>query len=100
MFTPRLLRPLLDVTRLTGGDRKRLVDGGARPDEIADALMREVATGSPRCGVGGSHWADEATLDVARLVGRRTATVRALVGVTHREDELDRAQINAESPFG
>ena len=37
------------------------------------------------------HWADEATLDVLRLLGRRIATVPALLVATYRDDELDRA---------
>ena len=36
------------------------------------------------------HWADEATLDVLRLLGRRIATVPALLVATYRDDELDR----------
>ena len=36
------------------------------------------------------HWADEATLDVLRLVARRVETMRALVVVTYR-DELERS---------
>jgi hypothetical protein len=37
------------------------------------------------------HWADEATLDVLRLLGRRIATVPALLVASYRDDELDRA---------
>jgi DNA-binding CsgD family transcriptional regulator len=37
------------------------------------------------------HWADEATLDVLRLLGRRVHGAAALVIVTYRDDELDRA---------
>jgi DNA-binding CsgD family transcriptional regulator/tetratricopeptide (TPR) repeat protein len=92
LFTPRPLGPLLDVARLTGGDLERLVDGGAKPHEVADALMRELATGSPALVVlEDLHWADEATLDVLRLLCRRIATVRALVVATYRDDELDRS---------
>ena len=36
------------------------------------------------------HWADEATLDVLRLLGRRVETVPALVLASYRDDELDR----------
>jgi DNA-binding CsgD family transcriptional regulator/tetratricopeptide (TPR) repeat protein len=35
------------------------------------------------------HWADEATLDVLKLLGRRIDGVPALVAVTYRDDELD-----------
>jgi DNA-binding CsgD family transcriptional regulator/tetratricopeptide (TPR) repeat protein len=92
LFTPRPLGPLLDVAQLTGGDLERLVESGAKPHEVADALMRELAAGSPTLVVlEDLHWADEATLDVVRLVGRRIATVRALIVATYREDELDRS---------
>lgn len=37
------------------------------------------------------HWADDATLDVLRLLSRRIATVPALLVATYRDDELDRA---------
>ena len=92
LFTPRPLGPLLDVARLTGGDLERLVDGGAKPHEVADALIRELAMGSPALVIlEDLHWADEATLDVLRLLCRRIATVRALVVATYRDDELDRS---------
>jgi hypothetical protein len=35
------------------------------------------------------HWADEATLDVFRIVARRIEAVPALVLATYRDDELD-----------
>ena len=37
------------------------------------------------------HWADEATLDVLRLLARRVETVPALVIASYRDDELDPA---------
>jgi hypothetical protein len=37
------------------------------------------------------HWADEATLDVLRLLARRVEKVPALIVATYRDDELDRA---------
>jgi predicted ATPase len=36
------------------------------------------------------HWADEATLDVLRLLARRVETVPALVVASYRDDQLDR----------
>ena len=36
------------------------------------------------------HWADEATLDVLRLLARRVESVPALVLASYRDDELDR----------
>ena len=37
------------------------------------------------------HWADEATLDVVQLLGRRAARLPALVIGTYRDDELGRS---------
>ena len=36
------------------------------------------------------HWADEATLDVVRVLGRRVGGTSTLVLATYRDDELDR----------
>lgn len=36
------------------------------------------------------HWADEATLDVLTLLGRRIEGAPALVVASYRDDELDR----------
>ena len=36
------------------------------------------------------HWADDATLDVLRLLARKVERTRTLVVATYRDDELDR----------
>jgi hypothetical protein len=36
------------------------------------------------------HWADEATLDVFRLLGQEIETIPGLVLATYRDDQLDR----------
>ncbi|HEY3061708.1 MAG TPA: hypothetical protein VGL99_22275 [Chloroflexota bacterium] len=35
------------------------------------------------------HWADEATFDLLRFLGRRIATTHALVLATYRDDETN-----------
>jgi DNA-binding CsgD family transcriptional regulator/tetratricopeptide (TPR) repeat protein len=90
LFAPRPLGPFLDLARSTGGELQELVESGARPHEIATALVQELETRSPTVlVVEDVHWADEATLDVLRLLGRRVRVVPALVLVTYRNDELD-----------
>ena len=42
------------------------------------------------------HWADEATLDVLRLLGRRIESLPALVLATYRDDEIDRTHPAAD----
>jgi len=91
LFTPRPLGPLLDIAEATAGQFAALTEAGARPHEVAMALLRELAMQRPTVLVlEDVHWADEATLDVLRLVARRAQTVPALVLASYRDDELDR----------
>lgn len=92
LFTPRPLGPLLDIAESTGGELAQLAEEGARPHEVAAALIRELRRQAPSIFVlEDLNWADEATLDVLRMVCRRAETVPALVVATYRDDELDRA---------
>ncbi|HEY1508071.1 MAG TPA: AAA family ATPase [Solirubrobacteraceae bacterium] len=90
LFTPRPLGPFADVAEATGGELERLVEHGGRPHEVLAALTQEVSGASPTVLVlEDLHWADEATLDVLRLLGRRVDRFGALVVATYRDDELD-----------
>ena len=92
LFTRSPLGPLTDVAAETGGELADLVEAGAAPHAVAAALLRELTRRDPAIVVlEDVHWADEATLDVLRLVGRRVASVPALVIASYRDDELDRA---------
>src|SRR5215217_5172945 len=91
LFTPRPLGPLQDVAQQTQRELKGLVDSAARPHDVTAALIQELTERAPTILVlEDLHWADEATLDVLRLLGRRIETVPALVLATYRDDELDR----------
>ncbi len=65
------------------------MESGARPHEVAAALIRELETTPTILVLEDVHWADEASLDVLRLLGRRAHSVPALVLVTYRSDELE-----------
>ena len=70
----------------------RIVEGGGQPHEVAASLARELHARSPSIFVlEDVHWADEATLDVLRLLIRRLQSVPALVIATYRDDALDRS---------
>ncbi len=90
LFTPRPLGPLLGLAE-GAGVLEETVKGGSMPHEVVAALARELRSRAGTVFVlEDAHWADEATLDVLRLLARRVETLPALVVVTYRDDELDR----------
>jgi DNA-binding CsgD family transcriptional regulator/tetratricopeptide (TPR) repeat protein len=92
LLTPRPLGPVLDIAEACGGELDELVSGGARPYEVAAGVVRELHRQAPTILVlEDVHWADEATLDVLRLLGRRASEAPALVLASFRDDELERA---------
>jgi DNA-binding CsgD family transcriptional regulator len=93
LFTPRALGPFIDIAQVVGGDLAVLVESETRPHEVSSAVTEEAAKRSPTVLVlEDLHWADEATLDVLRLLGRRIAGFGALVIATYRDDEVDRSR--------
>src|SRR5215469_3816350 len=89
LFTPRPLGPVLDLAVMIGGEVAARAADGARPFDVAAALLRELRSAGPSVLVlEDVHWADEATLDVVRLAGRRVADVPVLLVLSWRDDEL------------
>jgi DNA-binding CsgD family transcriptional regulator/tetratricopeptide (TPR) repeat protein len=89
LATPRPLGPILDITgRLRGPAPPSRSDDGRQA--VLRTLLDELAasTWPTIVVVEDAHWADEATLDVVRHVGRRLDGLHALVVVTYRDDEL------------
>lgn len=78
LTTPTPLGPFLDVEDVAAAGKPRLV---------ANALLGELRPGTLLV-LEDMHWADQATLDVLRVVGRRVGRTGALVLVTYREDEV------------
>jgi DNA-binding CsgD family transcriptional regulator/tetratricopeptide (TPR) repeat protein len=90
LFTPRPLGAFLDIADQIGGRPAALSRAQASRDELFTALLSELG------GPGGLrvvvlediHWADEATLDLLRFLGRRTREIPVLIVATYRQDEL------------
>ncbi|MGH3875799.1 MAG: ATP-binding protein [Actinophytocola sp.] len=88
LLTPRPFGPFRDMFRslggLPGGDDLGglagaldvLVDELDRPPHPAVAVVED------------AHWADDATLDAIRFLGRRVARMRTVLIVTYRDDEV------------
>jgi len=90
LFTPRPLGPLIAIAEQVGGELGILLQQESRPHEIAAVLARELATDVPSVFVlEDLHWADEATLDVLRLLVRRIELLPTLVVASYRDDELE-----------
>ena len=91
LFTPRALGPFLDIAQITGGQLAALVSSGAKPHEVAGELTRELRQAPTIVVLEDVHWADEASLDVLRILGRRLESLPALIIASYRDDELARA---------
>jgi DNA-binding CsgD family transcriptional regulator len=92
LFIPRPLGPFLDLAEAVGGRLAVRVADVARPYDVAAALLADLGSGGTAVLVlEDVHWADEASLDVIRLLARRIEAVPALLVLSYRDDELDRS---------
>jgi len=88
LFTPRPLAPLNDIARQTMGVLLEAINSGASREVIFNAALDELERGAPALVVfEDMHWADEATLDLLKFLGRRIDRTRAMLVVTYRDDE-------------
>ena len=90
LSTPRPLGPVHDMAAQTTGPLAEAVRKGAGREEIFSAFLAEL--GGPPVPrilvVEDVHWADDATLDLLRFLGRRVRHLPALLVITYRDDEL------------
>lgn len=91
--TPRPLGAFVDIAHRIGGDLQRAV---LRSDREAtfSALLRELeqADTATVLIVEDVHWADAATLDLLKLLGRRLRSLQCLLVVSCRDDEIGRQE--------
>ncbi|HEY7629080.1 MAG TPA: AAA family ATPase [Thermoleophilaceae bacterium] len=89
LHTPRALGPLVDIAAVTEGALGAALGRGEKPAGCFAALVDELETGGPPVLVlEDLQWADEATLDVLMMLGRRAEGTPALVIATYRDDGL------------
>jgi DNA-binding CsgD family transcriptional regulator/tetratricopeptide (TPR) repeat protein len=90
LFTPTPLGPLYDIARQTNGKLLALLESHA-PRAALFSSMLGLVGGSDQATVvviEDIHWADEATLDLVKYLGRRIASTRILLVLTYRDDEV------------
>ena len=102
--TPQPLGPVWDVARrsppvaamLAQGERRGVMD--ALLDLLSDPFQPAVVVFED------TQWADEATLDVIKFLGRRIGRANGLLVLTYRDDEVDSGhplrQVLGELPPG
>jgi predicted ATPase len=90
LFTPRPLGPLFDIASQLGGELLELGRADAPREELFSALLRQVSAPGELhvLVVEDVHWADEATIDLLRFLGRRIRDVPVLILVTYRDEGL------------
>ncbi len=95
LSTPRALGPLFDIANAEPELRRLLTDDAPR-DRLFRAVLTRLTSGHRPTvlAIEDAHWADEATLDLLRFLGRRIENTRSLVLVTYRDDE-----VGARHPF-
>ena len=89
LFTPRPLGPLFDIAADLGGELLELCRARASREELFDALLHRLL--EPQLDVvvmEDVHWADEATVDLLRFLGRRLRHAPAVLLATYRDDGL------------
>ncbi|MFC4453724.1 ATP-binding protein [Deinococcus sonorensis] len=90
LATPRPLGPLLDIAGVLGGELERLLLETGRRDAVFRAFLSILSNARTVQIVvfEDVHWADEATLDLLRFLGRRLDRTRVLLVASYRDDEV------------
>ena len=89
LLIPQPLGPFWDMARHEPSLKEPLVDGD-RPrllEEVLDLLSRSLRPNI--IVIEDTHWADEATLDAIKYLGRRIARTNGLLLLTYRDGEVD-----------
>jgi DNA-binding CsgD family transcriptional regulator/tetratricopeptide (TPR) repeat protein len=85
LVTPRPLGALRDVARQAGGALEAAIDGSR--EGVLAAALDELAAAAVLV-VEDLHWADDATLDVVALLGRRLLRSPGCLILTCRDEDL------------
>src|ERR1700683_3568768 len=89
LFTPRPLAPLHDIARQCPGELLEALNSGASRDRIFTAALNELERTATLVVFEDMHWADEATLDLLKFLGRRIQRTRSILAISYRDEEVD-----------
>ena len=88
LFTPRPLGPLLDIAMELEGELPALLNANADRQSIFSTCLVDLQKRPTIVVFEDIHWADEATLDLIKFLGRRIQRTPSLIILTYRDDEL------------
>jgi predicted ATPase len=90
LFTPHPLAPLHDIARQIGGDFPKTICSAPGRHDIFNAVLDHFARlPAPTVVIiEDAHWADEATLDLIKFLGRRLARLGVMLVISYRDDEV------------
>jgi DNA-binding CsgD family transcriptional regulator len=88
LFTPRPLAPLHDIARQQPGALLSAVNSNANREELFSTVLDELERAKALVVFEDMHWADEATLDLLKYLGRRIHRTHSMLVVTFRDDEV------------
>ena len=88
LVTPRTLGPLRDVARDAGGALSDALEADGSRESLLAAVLDELTRSRSILVVEDVHWADDATLDLVALLGRRLARSRGCLVMTCRTEAL------------
>jgi DNA-binding CsgD family transcriptional regulator/tetratricopeptide (TPR) repeat protein len=90
LFTPRPLGPLQDMARDLDPQVAELLEQAAAPRRLLPVLLSALQDASDTSVLifEDVHWADHATLDLVKYLGRRIPLLRALLVLSVRSDEI------------
>ena len=89
LHTPRVLGPFRDMVQASGGALPP-VSGQADTADFLDALLGQLAIAAQPAViiVEDVHWADDASLDILRYLGRRVGELPAVLCASYRPEEV------------
>ncbi|MFE6620752.1 ATP-binding protein [Streptomyces sp. NPDC057740] len=90
LATPLPLGPLRDMADTLPAPLRQELFGTPDPTAVRRLLLDALAAGGTPALVvlDDAHWADEATLDLLRFLGRRLGARPAMIVVAYRQDEV------------
>ncbi|HWA44863.1 MAG TPA: AAA family ATPase [Hypericibacter adhaerens] len=90
LFTPHPLAPLYDIARQAGGEFAKAIAAASQREAVFNLTIEHLArTAAPTILIFEDvHWADEATLDLIKFLGRRLQRLGVMLILSYRDDEL------------